>query len=66
MDNFTLYGYSFDICLKNLVKILQICIETDLVLNFEKCHFMVNQDLILGHVISKKGLEVHKTKIGTL
>ncbi|CAL2256334.1 unnamed protein product [Prunus armeniaca] len=33
-------------------------IETNLVFNWEKCHFMVNQGIVLGHVISSKGTEV--------
>ncbi|KAI3523607.1 hypothetical protein L1887_01861 [Cichorium endivia] len=63
MDDFTVYGNSFKECLGNLTKILQRCIETNLVLNYEKCHFMVDQGLILGHVVSEKGLEVDKAKI---
>ncbi|KAD7116941.1 hypothetical protein E3N88_04209 [Mikania micrantha] len=63
MDDFTVYGNSFDECLKNLTKILQRCIETNLVLNYEKCYFMVDQGIILGHVVSSKGLEVDKSKI---
>jgi len=41
MDDFTVYGSSFDICLDSLEKVLNRCTETNLVLNFEKCHFMV-------------------------
>ncbi|XP_027156215.1 uncharacterized protein LOC113756986, partial [Coffea eugenioides] len=48
MDDFTVYGNSFDECLTNLTKILKRCIETNLVLNYEKCHFMVDQGIILG------------------
>jgi hypothetical protein len=33
------------------------------VLNWEKYHFMVQQGVILGHIIFKKGLEVDKVKI---
>ena len=39
------------------------CIEKNLVLNWEKFHFMVNQGIVLGHIISKKGIEVDKAKI---
>ena len=66
MDDFTVYGNSFDECLKILTKILQRCVETNLVLNFEKCHFMVDQGLILGHIVSSKGLEVDKAKIDVI
>ncbi|KAL5575536.1 hypothetical protein UlMin_017235 [Ulmus minor] len=66
MDDFSVYGCSFDNCLKNLTLILKRCIETNLVLNWEKCHFMVNQGIVLGHVISNEGLEVDKAKIDTM
>ncbi|RVW39889.1 Pol polyprotein [Vitis vinifera] len=39
------------------------CIEKDLVLNWEKCHFMVQQGIVLGHIISKNGIEVDKAKV---
>ncbi|CAN6691828.1 unnamed protein product [Malus baccata var. baccata] len=29
----------------------------------EKCHFMVKQGIVLGHIISEKGIEVDKSKI---
>ena len=32
-------------------------------LNWEKCHFIVNQGIVLGHVISNKGIEVDKAKV---
>ena len=66
MDDFTVYGNSFQECLTNLTKILKRCIETNLVLNFEKCHFMVSQGLILGHIVSRKGIEVDKAKIDVI
>lgn len=50
MDDFTVYGSSFEECLTNLTKSLKICIETNLVLNFEKCQFIVSQGPILGHI----------------
>ena len=42
MDDFTVYGDSFDACLVNLTKILERCVDTNLVLNYDKCHFMVD------------------------
>ena len=63
MDDFTVYGSSFDACLESLSKVLDRCIETNLVLNFEKCHFMVTEGIVLGHLVSSKGLEVDKAKI---
>ena len=48
MDDFTVYGDSFDRCLDNLSLILKKCIETNLVLNYEKCYFMVDQRIVIG------------------
>ncbi|RDX62694.1 hypothetical protein CR513_58945, partial [Mucuna pruriens] len=39
------------------------CVETNLVLNFEKCHFMVTKDIVLGHLVSSRGIEVDRDKI---
>jgi hypothetical protein len=63
MDDFSAYGTSFDNCLYNLDKVLQRCEETNLVLNWEKCHFMVNEGIILGHKISERGIEVDRAKV---
>ena len=63
MDDITFYGGSFGECLINLEIVLHRCIEKNLVLNWEKCHFMVSQGIVLGHIISKKGIEVDKAKI---
>ncbi|RDY00241.1 Retrovirus-related Pol polyprotein from transposon 17.6, partial [Mucuna pruriens] len=63
MDDFTVYANSFNACLENLSKVLRRCIDTNLVLNFEKCHFMVTEGIVLGHLISNKSIEVDKSKI---
>ncbi|KAM2867848.1 hypothetical protein COP2_023719 [Malus domestica] len=63
MVDFSVFGDSFDGCLHNLSLILKQCIETNLVLNWEKCHFMVKQGIVLGHIISEDGIEVDKSKI---
>ena len=42
MDDFSVYGDTFDKYLENLTLVLQKCIEINLVLNWEKCHFMVS------------------------
>jgi hypothetical protein len=52
--------------LKNLEKFLERCGEIDLVLKWEKCNFMVKQGIVLGHVISERGIEVDKAKIETV
>jgi hypothetical protein len=63
MDDFSFYGKTFGDCLANLDKVLTRCGEVDLVLNWEKCHFMVKQEIELGHVISERGIEVDKAKV---
>ncbi|GJS06106.1 putative nucleotidyltransferase, ribonuclease H [Tanacetum coccineum] len=66
MDNFSVFGYSFDKCLNNLDKILQRCKDAHLVLNWEKCHFMVKKGIVLGHKVYSAGLEVDKAKIDVI
>ncbi|GKC53127.1 putative nucleotidyltransferase, ribonuclease H [Tanacetum coccineum] len=63
MDDFSVFGSSFDHCLKNLKKMLKRYEETILVLNWEKCHFMVKEGIVLGHKVSGSGIEVDKAKI---
>ncbi|XP_062025882.1 uncharacterized protein LOC133742218 [Rosa rugosa] len=63
MDDFSVFGKDFDTCLENLGLILERCVETNLVLNWEKCHFMVTQGIVLGHIISARGIEVDKAKV---
>ncbi|RDX94442.1 Retrovirus-related Pol polyprotein from transposon 17.6, partial [Mucuna pruriens] len=63
MDDFTMYAESFEACLENLSRVLSICMETNLTLNFEKCHFMVIEGIVLGHLKSNRGIEVDKAKV---
>ncbi|GJX35145.1 reverse transcriptase domain-containing protein [Tanacetum coccineum] len=66
MDDFSVFGDSFSFCLSHLDKMLQRCEDTNLVLNWEKCHFMVKEGIILGHKISKIGIEVDKEKVDVI
>ena len=50
-------------CVNNLSKVLDRCIEHGLVLNWKKCHFMAQEGIVLGHLISKRGIAVDKAKI---
>jgi hypothetical protein len=52
--------------LENLDNVLTRCAEVDLVLNWEKCHFIVKQGIVLGHIISERGIEVDKAKVETV
>ena len=63
MDDFSIFGNSFDACLSNLERVLKRCKDTNLVLNGEKYHFMVNEGIVLGHKVLKNGLEVDQAKI---
>ena len=66
MDDFFVYGTSFDDFLSNLDRFLQRCEQTNLVLNWEKCHFMVNEGIVLGHKVSERGIEVDKAKVDAI
>nr|GEX63356.1 hypothetical protein [Tanacetum cinerariifolium] len=63
MDDFLVFENSFSTCLTNLEKMLKRCEDTKLALNWEKSHFMVKEGIVLGHKISKKGIEVDKAKV---
>nr|GEV88306.1 reverse transcriptase domain-containing protein [Tanacetum cinerariifolium] len=66
MDDFSVFGGSFSSCLTNLDKMLNRCEETNLVLNWEKCHFMCKEGIVLGHKISKSGIEVDRAKVDVI
>ena len=55
MDDFSVYGSSFEDCLRNLEIVLQRCQDKNLALNWAKCHFMVTEGIVLGHRISATG-----------
>nr|GEZ38903.1 reverse transcriptase domain-containing protein [Tanacetum cinerariifolium] len=63
MDDFSVFGNSFETCLSRLDKMLQRCEDTKLSLNWEKSHFMVKKGIVLGHKISRNGNEVDKAKV---
>nr|GEY33908.1 DNA-directed DNA polymerase [Tanacetum cinerariifolium] len=66
MDDFSVFGDSFSLCLSNLDKMLKRCEDTNLVLNWEKCHFMCKEGIVLGHKISKSGIEVDRAKVDVI
>ncbi|GJW37719.1 reverse transcriptase domain-containing protein [Tanacetum coccineum] len=66
MYDFSVFGNSFDNCLKNLDKMLQRGKDANLVLNWEKCHFMIKEGIMLGHKVSGAGLEVDKAKVDVI
>nr|GEV39870.1 reverse transcriptase domain-containing protein [Tanacetum cinerariifolium] len=66
MDDFSIFGDSFYTCLSYLDKMLQRCEDTNLVLNWEKCHFMVKEGIVLSHKIFKSEIEVDRAKVNVI
>nr|GEV09512.1 reverse transcriptase domain-containing protein [Tanacetum cinerariifolium] len=66
MDDLSVFDDSFSSCLSHLDKMLQRCEDTNLVLNWEKCHFMVKEGIVLGHKIFKSGIEVDRAKVDVI
>ncbi|GJU00907.1 reverse transcriptase domain-containing protein [Tanacetum coccineum] len=66
MGDFSVFGDSFSSCLSHLDKMLKRCEDTNLVQNWEKCHFMVKEGIVLGHKISKSGIEVDRAKVDVI
>ena len=63
MDNFSICRGTFDLYLENLIKVFHRCEEVNLVINWKKFNFMVEEGVFLGHVIFDRGIEVDKAKI---
>nr|GEZ12899.1 reverse transcriptase domain-containing protein [Tanacetum cinerariifolium] len=66
MDDFSVFVNSFGTCLSYLDKMLKRCEDTNLCLNLEKSHFMIKEGIVLGHKISKNGIEVDNTKVDVI
>nr|GEU75879.1 DNA-directed DNA polymerase [Tanacetum cinerariifolium] len=66
IDNFLVFGDSFSSCLTILDKMLKRCEDTNLVLNWEKCHFMCKEGIVLGHKILKSGIKVDREKVDVI
>nr|GEV17339.1 reverse transcriptase domain-containing protein [Tanacetum cinerariifolium] len=66
MDDFSVFRNSFQCYLSHLEKMLKRCEDTNLCVNWEKSHFMVKEGIVLGHKISKEGIEVDKAKVDVI
>ena len=66
MDDYSIYGDSFDLCLHHLELVLKCYAEMSFTLNWEKYHFMVKHEIVLGYEIHGKGIEVDKVKIDVM
>nr|GEX44640.1 reverse transcriptase domain-containing protein [Tanacetum cinerariifolium] len=61
-----IFKNSFQACLSRLERMLKRCEDTNLCLNWWKSHFMVKEGIVLGHKISKEGIEVDKAKVDVI
>nr|GEU87366.1 reverse transcriptase domain-containing protein [Tanacetum cinerariifolium] len=66
MEDFSVFGNSFQSCLSHLEKMLKRCEDTKLCLNWEKSYFMVKEGIFPGHKISKQGIDVNKAKVDVI
>ncbi|GJY57607.1 reverse transcriptase domain-containing protein [Tanacetum coccineum] len=66
MDDFSVFEDSFSSCLSYLDKMLKRCEDTNLVLNWEKCHFMIKEGIVLCHKISKSEIEIDRAKVNVI
>ena len=66
MDDFLVYGSSFENCFENLETVLQRCKDKNLALNWGKCLFMVTKGIVLGHKIYAARLEVDQEKVSII
>nr|GFA60705.1 hypothetical protein [Tanacetum cinerariifolium] len=66
MDDFSVFGNSFENCLSRLEQMLQRCEDTNISLNWEKSHFMLKEGIVLDHKISKNGIEVDRAKVDVI
>ena len=49
--------------MNHLSEVLKRCEDCNLVLNWEKCHLMVKEGIVLGHRISEKVIEIDRAKV---
>nr|GEX53437.1 reverse transcriptase domain-containing protein [Tanacetum cinerariifolium] len=66
MDDLSVFEDSFSSCLSHLDKMFKRCEDTNIVLNWDKCYFMVKEDNVLGHKISKSGIQFDIAKFDVI
>lgn len=62
MNDFLVHGDTFESCLKNANVVLRKCVKHNLVLNWEKCNFMVKKEIVLGHKVTSHIKETREEK----
>ncbi|WMV29647.1 hypothetical protein MTR67_023032 [Solanum verrucosum] len=63
MHDFSVVGDYFHRYIYHLAEVLKRCEDCNLVLNWEKCHFMVKEGIVVSHLISEKGIDVDQAKV---
>jgi hypothetical protein len=63
MDNFTVYGNTFEEALSNLEKVLIHYQESNLSLSHEKCKMLLTEGIVFGHHLSAEGIKIDPAKI---
>nr|GEV96374.1 reverse transcriptase domain-containing protein [Tanacetum cinerariifolium] len=66
MDDFLVFGDSCSSCFSNFDMMLKRYEDTNLVLNWKKCCFMVKKGIVLSHKISKNVIEVDRAKVDVI
>nr|GEX72143.1 reverse transcriptase domain-containing protein [Tanacetum cinerariifolium] len=66
LDPTSRYSANYNDMTANRIDKLKRCEDTNLCLNWEKSHFMVKEGIVLGHKISKNGIEVDKAKVNVI
>eukprot|EP00253_Pinus_taeda_P015001 PITA_15001 len=63
MDDFIVYGNTFEEALENLEKVLKRCKETNPSFSHAKCFMMFTKGIVLGHHILGDGIKADKSKV---
>lgn len=63
MDEFIVYGDTFEKPIENLEKVLIRCKEVNISLSHEECFMMFNEGIVLGNHILSDGIKVDTSKV---
>jgi hypothetical protein len=66
MDDFTVYGNTYQEALDNLEKVLIKCQEMNLSLSHEKCKMLLTEGVVLGHHVSSEGIKFDPARLRSL
>jgi len=63
MDDFTPYRDSFKEGLENMEKVLERCKQAHVSLSIVKCHMMMEEEIVLGHLLLAARIRMDPAKI---